>query len=247
MGLFNRNGGNGKNGTGGGSLRERVGEIASRFVPPTIRDAVPWLQDARKSKEGRDKLTAKVKEGAYEWADFTTRAVTAGMGIADLRALFRGDPAIEKPNPRYKVLFGPVSISSQYQSVSRQLIVSFLERHAWLDGWADLVSSRKPFRQQASPRHASAGRVDPGVDVEDLSAVVADIDPAQAGIPVLLRQYLKLGGKLLGFNIDPQFAHALDGLILVDLTKTDRRILGRYLGKDEAAAFLAFHRGGLKE
>lgn len=103
MGLFNRNGGNGKNGTGGGGLRERVGEIASRFVPPTIRDAVPWLQDARKSKEGRDKLTAKVKEGAYEWADFTTRAVTAGMGIADLRALFRGDPAIEKPNPRYKV------------------------------------------------------------------------------------------------------------------------------------------------
>ena len=64
-----------------------------------------------------------------------------------------------------------------------------------------------------------------------------------AGVPVLLRQYLRLGGKLLGFNVDPEFANALDGLILVDLTKTDLKLLERYLGKTEATAFLEFQKG----
>ncbi len=73
--------------------------------------------------------------------------------------------------------------------------------------------------------------------------MVSDIEPARAGVPVLLLQYLKLGGKLLGFNVDPNFSNALDGLILVDLTKTGPKLLERYLGKDEAAKFLAFHKG----
>jgi hypothetical protein len=73
--------------------------------------------------------------------------------------------------------------------------------------------------------------------------MVGDIEQRAAGIPVLLRQYLRLGGKLLGFNVDPKFANALDGLILVDLTKTEPKLLGRYLGAREAAAFLEFQRG----
>ena len=82
-----------------------------------------------------------------------------------------------------------------------------------------------------------------GFDVEDLSAMVGDIEQKAVGVPVLLRQYLRLGGKLLGFNVDPNFANALDGLILVDLTKTEPKLLERYLGRHEAAAFLAFQKG----
>ena len=72
------------------------------------------------------------------------------------------------------------------------------------------------------------------MDLDDLSAVVSDIDPGQGGVPVLLRQYLRLGGKLLGFNVDPQFADVLDGLIVVDLAKTDPKLVARYLGKAQA-------------
>ena len=60
---------------------------------------------------------------------------------------------------------------------------------------------------------------------------------------MLLRQYLKLGGKLLGFNVDPQFADALDGLIVVDLMQTEARLRERYLGKTEAAQFVEFQKG----
>ena len=35
--------------------------------------------------------------------DNRVRAITAGMGLNELRAVMRGDPPTEKPNPRYKV------------------------------------------------------------------------------------------------------------------------------------------------
>jgi hypothetical protein len=60
-------------------------------------------------------------------------------------------------------------------------------------------------------------------------------------VDYLLRQYLKLGGKLLGFNVDPQFSQVLDGLIRVDLTRTDRRILEKYMGKEGVASFREHH------
>jgi len=158
-------------------------------------------------------------------------------GFAPLLALWKGIGAYVARNPRYKVLFGPVSISNQYQTVSRELMVTFLERHASLRDWMGLISTRSPFKRRLrEPRLPTAG-----FDAEDLSAVVSDLEPSGAGIPVLLRQYLKLGGKLLGFNVDPEFSDVLDGLILVDLTKTEPRLLERYLGRTEASQFLAHH------
>jgi putative hemolysin len=161
-------------------------------------------------------------------------------GFAPLLLLWKGIGKFVALNPHYKTLFGPVSISNQYHSISRQLMVSFLERHASLKGWAGLVSTRNPFRPRDKQPQAFPSAA---FDLDDLSAVVSDLESGDTGVPVLLRQYLKLGGKLLGFNVDPQFADALDGLIVVDLTKTEPKLLDRYLGKHEAAQFLAFHRG----
>lgn len=141
-------------------------------------------------------------------------------------------------HPAHKTLFGPVSISSQYQSISRELMIAFLEKRELLTDLASLVR----------PRHAPARRAavtaDHCRDLDELSSLVADLEPGRQGVPVLLRHYLRLGGKLLGFNVDPQFANALDGLIVVDLTRTDPRLLDRYLGKEESAALLAHHQKG---
>ena len=161
-------------------------------------------------------------------------------GFAPLLLLWKGIGKFVAQNPQYKVLFGPVSISNQYQSTSRRLMVSFLERYVSLKEWAGLVSSRNPFRSRDTQRRELP---EAALDLDDLSAAVSDLEPGQPGLPVLLRQYLRLGGKLLGFNVDPQFANALDGLIVVDLTKTEPKLLERYLGKHEAAQFLALHRG----
>jgi putative hemolysin len=166
-------------------------------------------------------------------------------GFAPLLLLWKGIGVFIARNPKYKTLFGPVSISNEYQAVSRELMISFLEKYAMLQGWTGLVRNRRKFRDRllSGPNRPALPSV--GFDIEDLSRVVSDIEQKLTGVPVLLRQYLRLGGKLLGFSADPKFANALDGLILVDLTKTEPKLLERYLGKTEAAAFLEFQKGNI--
>jgi hypothetical protein len=160
-----------------------------------------------------------------------------------LLLLWKGIGAFVARNPRYKILFGPVSISNRYQAVSRELMLSFLEKYALLRDWTGLVRNRRALRDRFLKGANRPALPNSGFDIDDLSEVVSDIEQKQTGVPVLLRQYLKLGGKLLGFNVDPKFADTLDGLILVDLTKTDRKLLERYLGKSEAGSFLEFQKG----
>ena len=164
-------------------------------------------------------------------------------GFAPLLLLWKGIGAYVGRNPQYKILFGPVSISNQYEAVSRELMVSFLEKYALLHDWAGLVRNRCAFRSRLLRGAHRPAFPASGFDIEDLSAMVGDLERKNTGVPVLLRQYLRLGGKLLGFNVDPKFANALDGLILVDLAKTEPKLLQRYLGTREANAFLEFQKG----
>jgi putative hemolysin len=183
------------------------------------------------SREFREKLGSAMELGRSFVRPEYQRA------FQPLLLLWKGIGRFVAANPQYKILFGPVSISNNYQTVSRELMVSFLRRHAYLSDWAALLRLKNPFRApkaQAKPAAAP-------LDLDDLISAVDDIEPGRPGVPVLLRQYLKLGGKLLGFNIDPDFNNALDGLILVDLTQTERRLVERYLGKAEAADFFEFH------
>jgi len=44
-----------------------------------------------------------MRQKAGQALDARVRAITAGLGLNELRALMRGEPPTEKPNPRYKV------------------------------------------------------------------------------------------------------------------------------------------------
>ena len=151
-----------------------------------------------------------------------------------LLLLWKGIAAYVARNPRYKTLFGPVSISNNYQPESRQLMINFFRRKTGVENRALLVKARSPFRV----RQLHQGNW----EVEDLSAMVADIETDQKEIPVLLRQYLKMGGELLGFNLDRNFSDSLDAFIVVDLTRTDPKMLSRYMGAENSARFLEYHR-----
>jgi putative hemolysin len=161
---------------------------------------------------------------------------------APLLLLWRGIGAFVCRNPQYRFLFGPVSISNDYHPGSRQLMVNFLKEYCRADDLAHLVRARSPFRTRPLQAWDDPAPADFTWDIEELSAFVADIETDQKGVPVLLRQYLKLGGKLVGFNVDRSFSNALDGLIVIDLLKTDDRLVERYLGVDGAASFFAYHR-----
>jgi len=163
-----------------------------------------------------------------------------------LLLLWKGIGAFVNRHPHYRVLFGPVSISSEYHTSSRQLLVDFLRANLFDVKLAKLVRPKKPFRRLKAMRWTAddAGSIR---DLEQVSELIAQIEADDKGVPVLLSQYLKLGGRLPGFNVDPDFNNALDGLIMVDLRNTDLKTLQKYMGKQEAAQFLAFHRTLLPE
>lgn len=159
---------------------------------------------------------------------------------AGLLLLWRGIGQFVVAHPRYRTLFGPVSISNGYQLISRQLIVAYLKRHHPAHQLSRLVKARNPFRRAGLPKRRGPAPSSIG-DLEEVSTLVSHIEADQKGVPVLLKQYLKLGGGLLGFNVDPEFSDVLDVLLAVDLTATDPRVLEKYMGREGAAAFLSHH------
>jgi putative hemolysin len=159
---------------------------------------------------------------------------------APLVLLWRGIGALVSRNPQYRTLFGPVSISNSYHPGSKELMVSFLKEYCRASDLAHLVRARNPFRTRPLKNLEFDG-ASAVWDIEELSALVADIETDQKGVPILLKQYLKLGGRLVSFNVDSSFSNALDGLIVVDLLKTDQALLERYLGKEGTAGFLRSH------
>jgi hypothetical protein len=51
-------------------------------------------------------------------------------------------------------------------------------------------------------------------DIED---VLDHLQPDHIQFPILMRQYIKQNAKFLGFNLDPNFNNALDGLMILDM------------------------------
>jgi putative hemolysin len=160
---------------------------------------------------------------------------------APLMLLWKGIARFVVQRPRYKMLIGPVSISNDYQSLTRQLLACFLRLNRYLPSLGQFVQPRNAPRRGAS-RELEYDLA--ATSVKDLGAVeelVAEIEQDRRSVPVLLRQYLKLNAKLLGFNVDSNFGDVLDALMLVDLTQVPRAVLARYMGSDGAAGFLAHH------
>ncbi len=139
------------------------------------------------------------------------------------------------------MLFGAVSISNKYNHASRELIYSFFEARRQDDELADFVQARRPFRPGRIGRWDCRAVSHILRDLEELSEPIADVELDGKGLPILLKQYAKVGGKLLGFNVDRKFSDVLDGLVVVDLRHTERGVLDRYMGREGIATFRRFH------
>ncbi|WP_265594588.1 GNAT family N-acetyltransferase [Haloferula sp. BvORR071] len=153
--------------------------------------------------------------------------------IHPLGLLWRGIGRFVAERPRYARLFGPVSISSDYTATSTDLIVRFLR-----DRRQDKAISRwvHPLHPYGLPEGADISSC--LQSIEDVSAAVAAAEPDSKGVPVLLRQYLKLNATLLEFNVDPDFSDVLDALVLVDLRQAPATVLARYMGEAGYAQFM---------
>jgi putative hemolysin len=164
---------------------------------------------------------------------------------ASLSLIWRGIGEFIAKHPRYRILFGPVSISDAYNSISKNLMVHFFKEHSFDDEMSQLVSARKPPKSKNKLRGTSLKNIAESItSIDSVSAIVSGFEDDKKGIPILLRHYLKLNGVLISFNVDPAFSDVIDGLILVDLMKSDSRLLERYFGKLAYAKIAEYHKGG---
>lgn len=157
--------------------------------------------------------------------------------IHPLGLLWRGIGRFVARYPRYARLFGPVSISQDYSAVSQDLIVSFMRDRRQDDRLARFVHPFHPYGRLPSDAGISGNLH----SIEEVSAAISNVEPDGKGVPVLLRQYLKLNATLLEFNVDPDFANVLDALVLVDLRSAPASTLCRYMGEDGYRSFMAVH------
>ena len=160
---------------------------------------------------------------------------------APLLLLWKGIARLIATHPEIPILFGAVSISNDYNKASREMIYQFFKSRIEDDELAGLIEPRRPFRHGLL-RHWDCRAMCRALrDLDELSEPITDVEPDGKGLPILLRQYAKVGGKLLGFNVDRKFSNVLDGLVVVDLRQTDPAVLDRYMGRDSAQAFRRMH------
>jgi putative hemolysin len=116
----------------------------------------------------------------------------------------------------YRYLIGPVSISNNFSQFSRGLIMQYIREHNFDKKLARYVRPRIRY-------NVPGFNVDEEVllantdDLNKFDRFIKEVEPNDYSIPILLKRYLKLNGKIIGFNLDPKFNDALDGLLVLDL------------------------------
>jgi putative hemolysin len=149
-------------------------------------------------------------------------------GKKGLDYLWQGIGAYMAKNPKYRYLFGPVSISSSIPAAARDLLISFYRLY---------FSSKNPIALSKRPYPATqllALEKFIGNDYrQDMCSLKSMLSNMNCGIPTLYKQYSELceqgGVQFMDFGIDPDFNDCIDGLVLVDISMLKISYRERYI------------------
>ncbi len=116
----------------------------------------------------------------------------------------------------YRYLIGPVSISNNFSEFSRGLIMQYIRARNFDPKLASYIRPRTRF-------NVPGFNVDEEIilerndDLNKFDRFIKEVEPNDYTMPILLKRYLKLNGRIIGFNLDPKFNDALDGFLVLDL------------------------------
>lgn len=141
-----------------------------------------------------------------------------------LLLLWKGIGAFVCQNPQYRTLYGTVSLSKLYDPRSVALIndIMVTERQG--------VTANTPFKGQLHPE-VQEFIASENISLNQLSALVMGVEADEKDLPILLKQYHKLGAKFHCMGIDINFNQTPGLLLSVDLPKAPEKLLKLYLGK----------------
>ncbi len=120
-------------------------------------------------------------------------------------------------NPEYRYLIGPVSISNRFSNFSKGMIIRYIMKNHYNYEFSRYIRSRKKFVVEEYRDLDTQIIMETANDLNKFDKFIKDVETSDYNMPVLLKKYLKQNGKIIGFNIDPKFNNALDGLLILDL------------------------------
>jgi putative hemolysin len=142
-----------------------------------------------------------------------------------LHSLWIGLGQVLHSRPEIRTLFGPVSLSPDHSPVTQNLLVRFLKENRGESDESNTTRARTGFPEVLQ---APLGIR----TLNELQRIIQSAVDPEFRVPPLLKHYFKLGGKILGFNIDPKFQNTVDCLFYLRLAELDARVLRRYLPKN---------------
>lgn len=119
--------------------------------------------------------------------------------------------------PEYKYLIGPVSISSWYPVLYRSVMIYYLKQNHRNPIYDGMTNPKTPFVPDFGRVDADAllyGRTN---SLEAFDRYLLRISGGQYRLPPLLKKYIKMGAKIIDYNVDPDFNYCVDGLIMLAL------------------------------
>jgi putative hemolysin len=139
--------------------------------------------------------------------------------------LWKGIMIFLLKHSEYRYLIGPVSISNDLSQFSKSLIVEFIRTYFFDQALSESVTPKKDFVVKPDKIIDHKIFIDSSEkDITKIERIIIDIEPGYR-MPILLKKYLEINGKIVGFNIDPKFNNCLDGLLILDVYAAPREIL----------------------
>lgn len=148
-------------------------------------------------------------------------------GKRSLDYLWFGIGAFLRHYPKYKYLFGAVSISNNYPKPAKDLIVSFYS--TYFPARVGMAKARIPYLMDIEKNAVFTG----DNYKEEFAILKHMLANMGVTVPALYKQYTETytedGIGFLDFNLDPEFADCIDGLVVADLHKLKPKRKKRYM------------------
>lgn len=148
-------------------------------------------------------------------------------GKRSLDYLWFGIGAFLSRYPKYRYLFGAVSLSNSYPQPAKDLMVQFYRTYFPVK-FGEATSIR-PYQVSADVLTTFSGD-DYKKEFALLKHLLANMG---VNVPTLYKQYSEVakegGVAFLDFNVDPDFNDCIDGLVVVDMHKLTDKKRKRYL------------------
>jgi putative hemolysin len=119
--------------------------------------------------------------------------------------------------PEHKFLIGGVSISNQFSNFSKSLMIEFMKSHYYDPYIAQYVHPKKEFKVKLKDADKEFVFDATKADLQKFDKFIDELEPGSLRMPVLLKKYIKQNARLIGFNVDPLFNNAVDGLMYIKI------------------------------